>query len=257
MRVRNSDDIGPPYIREVEDLHMITLFSGWNNLLLAAAFFFASHAIPARPIVRQRFVQYIGKIAYLLIYSLLSVLAFAWLIIAADHAPYIAVWHFSPWQMWIPNVVMPFASLFLVFGLATPNPLSIGSYNDSAFVPDDPGIVGVTRHPLLWAAALWAFAHMVPNGDLAHVLMFGLFGAFSLLGMFLIDARKKHLLGMTEWHRLSNRTSLFPLLALVSGKFHPVLYPTSLLRFLAATILYGGLLALHRPIIGVSPLPPL
>ena len=54
-----------------------------------------------------------------------------------------------------------------------------------------PGIAGITRHPLLWAFTLWALAHMAPNGDLAHVLLFGLFAVFGIAGMSALDRRKR------------------------------------------------------------------
>jgi uncharacterized membrane protein len=110
---------------------------------------------------------------------------------------------------------------------------------------------------VLWAAALWAFAHMVPNGDLAHVLLFGLFGTFSLLGILAIDAQKQRVLGAAEWRRLSHRTSLVPLAALVGGRWRPSLSKVNLLRLTAAIGLYVAFLALHQPVIGVSPFPPL
>lgn len=152
---------------------------------------------------------------------------------------------------------MPFVCLLLAFGMAVPNPLSIAARNDERFDPDRPGIAGVTRHPLLWAAALWAIAHAMPNGDLAHVLLFGLSGAFSLLGMLVIDARKQRVLGADEWRRLSRRTSLVPLAAVVSGRWQPLFHKISLLRLVGAVGLYAGLLALHQPLIGMSPFPPL
>jgi uncharacterized membrane protein len=83
----------------------------------------------------------------------------------------LAVWQFSPWKIWVPNIAMPIACLLLAFGIAASNPLSIAARIDETFDPDRPGIAGVTRHPVLWAAALWAFAHAVPKGDLAHILL--------------------------------------------------------------------------------------
>jgi uncharacterized membrane protein len=141
--------------------------------------------------------------------------------------------------------------------MAAPNPLSIASRNDKSFDPDHPGIAGVTRHPVLWAAALWAFAHIVPNGDLAHVLLFGLFSAFSIVGMLAIDARNQRALGAANWRRLSHRTSQVPLAALVGGGWRPSFDKINIFRLVAAVGLYAGFLALHQPVIGVSPFPPL
>jgi uncharacterized membrane protein len=229
---------------------------GWGEFFIAFVLFFLSHIIPVRPAIRDWLIRRIGKPIYLAVYSVLSIVLFGWLLVAADRAPYVAVWNFSPWQLWLPNIAMPIACLLLVFGAAGPNPLSIASSNNDAFEPDHPGIAGVTRHPVLWAAALWAIAHAVPNGDLAHILLFGLFGVFSLLGMLAIDARKRRVLGTAEWRRLSHNTSLVPLTAPVGGRWRPSFGETNRFRLAAATGLYVRLLTLHRLVIGVSPLPP-
>jgi uncharacterized membrane protein len=236
---------------------MTELLMRWGEFIVAFALFFASHVVPARPTVREWLICHIGKMPYLWGYSAVSIFLFGWLVVAADRAPYVAVWKFFPWQIWVPNVAMPFVCLLLAFGVAVPNPFSIASYNDENFDPDRPGIVGVTRHPALWAAALWAIAHVVPNGDLAHVLLFGLFGTFSLLGILAIDAQKQRVLGATVWRRLSYRTSLVPLAALVGGRWRPSIGKLNSLRLAAAIGLYVGFLALHQPVIGVPPFPPL
>ncbi len=235
---------------------MSGLLTDWSEFFIAFVLFFLSHMIPAQPIIREWLIRHTGKTIYLTVYSVLSIVLFGWLIVAAGRAPYVAVWKFLPWQLWLPNIAMPIACLLFAFGTVAPNPLSIASSNNDAFEPDHPGIAGVTRHPVLWAAVLWAIAHAVPNGDLAHIVLFGLFGVFSLLGMLAIDARNRRVLGMAEWHRLSHNTSLVPLAALAGGRWRPSLGKINWLRLAAATGLYGGLLALHRPVIGVSPLPP-
>jgi uncharacterized membrane protein len=235
---------------------MTGFLPGWHELIFAFATFFLSHILPARPTVRAWLIRLVGKNCYLWTYAALSILLFGWLIVAADRAPYIALWQFSPWQTWIPNVAMPFACLLLAFGIAMPNPLSIASHNDESFDPERPGIVGVTRHPVLWVAAFWAFAHVVPNGDLAHLLLFGSFGAFSLLGMLVIDTRNQRRLGTAKCHYLSRNTSLVPLAGLAGGRWRPSFCRSDLVRLIFATSLYVGFLALHQPIIGVSPFPP-
>jgi uncharacterized membrane protein len=236
---------------------MTELFAGWNELILAFVLFLLSHIIPVRPTIRAWLVRHIGTTLYLWIYSALSIFLFVWLIVAVGRAPYVPLWQFAAWQSWIPNVAMPLVCLLLAFGIAIPNPLSIASHNDAAFDPDHPGIVGVTRHPALWAAALWAFAHAIPKGDLAHVLLFGVFGAFSLLGMLAIDARKQRVLGAAEWRRLARRTSLVPFAALAGGGARSSSRKINLFRLAAAAGLYVGFLMLHEYVIGVSPFPPL
>lgn len=234
---------------------MIRFLQDWWELGSAFLLFFASHVIPARPDIRTWLIAHIGRRSYLFGFAVNSVAAFGWLIASANRAPYVAVWSYSSWQTWVPNALMPIACLLLAFGAAVPNPLSIASYNDHAFDADHPGIAGIARHPLLWAGALWAFAHMFPNGDLAHVLLFGSLGAFSLLGMLAIDARKRRMLGAREWHRLAHRTSQFPFAVMLRHKWRPTPRKLNLYRLTVALIIYAGLLAAHQPLIGVSPLP--
>lgn len=43
------------------------------------------------------------------------------------------------------------------------------------------------RHPMLWGQAIWAVAHLLVNGDLASVVLFGGLGLWALLEMALIN----------------------------------------------------------------------
>lgn len=232
---------------------------GWLEMAAAAVLFFASHSAPALPALRRRLVGALGEAGYLTLYSLASLFALGWLIVAAGRAPYVEVWAFQPWQLWVPNLAMPVACLLLAFGVATPNPLSVGGRGACAFDPEKPGIAGITRHPLLWALVLWSSAHLVPNGDLAHVLLFGAFAGFALLGMAAMDRRFKRTLGEAEWKRLARRTSLVPFAALAGGRWRPAradIDAELLVRLLAGGALYLVLLSAHELAIGVSPLPP-
>lgn len=227
---------------------------GWGEFAGAFGVFLLSHALPARPALRRRLAGALGERAYLALYSLLSVAALAWLVAAAGRAPYLPLWEMAPWQWWVPNLAMPLACLLVAFGTAAPNPLSLGG-RTAGYDPEHPGIAGLTRHPLLWALALWAGAHVVPNGDLAHLLLFGGFAGFALLGMWAIDRRRRRQLGAEAWARLALRTSFLPGAALAAGRWRPATLPTAL-RLAAAALLWIALLLLHGPVIGVTPFPP-
>lgn len=236
----------------------MTAFStGWSALVLAIVLFVVSHMIPARPAAREWLVRHIGKAAYLIAYSVLSILVFGWLIVAAGRAPYLPLWQPAPWQAWVPNITMPFVCLLLAYGIAAPNPFSIASLDGAAYDPERPGIVGCTRHPVLWAATLWASAHLVPNGDLAHVIVFCMFASLGVFGALIVDMRRRRDFGTEEWRRLSAHTSFVPLAALLTGKWLPSPYNLNFFRLITAVGLYAGFLALHEAVIGVSPLPPL
>ena len=147
---------------------MTSAQSEWVQFGAALVVFLASHSLPARPALRRMLRERLGGRTYMILYSIVSLAVFAWLIRAAEHAPLIPLWNFEPWQLWVPNIVMPFVCLLIAFGFASPDPFSLTGRNGAAFDPRRPGMAGITRHPILWAVTLWAAAHLVPNGDLAH-----------------------------------------------------------------------------------------
>jgi len=229
---------------------------GWGELGAAWAAFFVLHLAPARPSLRRRLVATLGERAHLIIYSAVSLATLAWLIGAAGRAPFVLLWAWAPWQAWVPNLIMPLVCLLIAFGVAVPNPLSFGGRDNADFDPNRPGIAGLARHPLLAAAALWAGAHLLVNGDLAHALLFGPLALLAIAGMVIIDRRRRRELGAAEWSRLARRTSLSSGAALVGGASRLALPGSSALaRFGAAALLYVSLLVAHPLVFGVSPLP--
>ena len=217
--------------------------SDWREFIVAITVFFVSHSIPTRPAIKSRIVALIGPVGFTLAYSALSIAILTWIIIAAGRAPYVELWGWEPWQNHVPLTAMYFATLIFTMTLCQPNPLSFGGCNNTRFDPNDPGLIGWIHHPLLVTLLIWSLAHMVPNGDLAHVIVFGLFAAFSLLGMRIINKRARRILGADEWQRLSNTTRTIKITR------------HGLIRFALGTALYLALLYLHEPVIGISPLP--
>jgi uncharacterized membrane protein len=233
----------------------MTVLAGWGEMALALMAFFVSHVAPARPAVRRSLQAHLGGVAYGVIYSTVSLAVLAWLIAAARNGPHVQLWDFELWQLWVPNLVMPFACLFIAFGIAAPNPFSFAGRRSEAFDADRPGIAGITRHPLLWAITLWALAHMAANGDLAHVLLFGLFAVFGVAGMTALDNRKRKQWGQTLWAERAARTSAFPFAAILEGRVRLRELRLDPWRAVAALALYAVLIAAHPYAIGVSPLP--
>lgn len=170
------------------------------EFILAFALFLAAHSIPARPAMRNRLVSRFGETNYLILYALLSLALLFWLISAAVRAPTILLWPAELWSYHLALALMLPASWLLVGGLATANPFSI-SLNRGLFRPERPGLVGWVRHPVLWGFALWALVHVIANGDLVALIMFGGFLLFAAAGMKILDRRKKRQLG-ADWLRL-------------------------------------------------------
>ena len=229
--------------------------ANWAEFGTALVTFIGSHTVPARPGVRRRIIALFGERAYVATYALVSIGIFAWLISASGRAPFVQLWSFELWQLWVPNIAMPFACLLVAFGVKSNSPLSFGGSSRIGFDPATPGIAGVTRHPLLWAIILWSGSHMAPNGDLAHVMLFASFALFALMGTWAIDRRMKRKFGVQEWSRLARNTSNIPFAALVTLRRWPKFTTVEFPRLLAGALLYGAIIAFHQRVIGVSPLP--
>lgn len=218
----------------------------WLEFAAVFVAFFLTHSIPTRPRVRARLIALFGARGYLIGYSTLSTVMLAVLIVAARHAPFVLLWPQAIWQHHVVLAGMFGVCLILAFSLGAPNPFSFGGAHNDRFDPAHPGIVRWTRHPILLALLLWAALHLLPNGDLAHVLLFGVFALFAGLGRWLINRRKMREMTPTHWAALDASVRASPLFRL------PTSAGWALARFAAAVLIYGALLIFHSYIIGVN-----
>lgn len=225
----------------------------WIELALAMGLFMVSHRLPAALGIKGRMVSTMGERGYTLVFSAFSLLLLWWLIIAAGRAPYVALWDQSGWHRWAVNIAMPLVITLGSLGVAAPNPFAFEG-RATGFDPDRPGIAGLTRQPLLWALALWAGAHLLANGDLAHAILFAPFLVLALAGMPMVEARRRRAMGVDEWQRLTARTGLVPCAALLSGRWRPGFAPPWA-RLALAVVIWAALWHLHLPLIGVWPAP--
>jgi uncharacterized membrane protein len=212
---------------------------GWGEYAAAWAAFLLSHMLPARPALRRPIVAMGGERAFLAGYSALSVAILAWMVVAAGRAPFVPLWGWAWWQAWVTNAAMVLACLLLALGVGAPNPFSIGGSGNDRYDPARPQVVALTRHPVLWALAIWSAGHVVPNGDLAHLLLFGSFAALSLLGMGALDARRRAAWGAARWAALQPRAPFRP----------------GATRLLAGVAIWSVLIVSHASVIGVPPWP--
>lgn len=218
----------------------------WLEFGLALAAFYLSHLLPARPAWRGRLVAALGARGFGIAYSALSLALLYWLILAAGRAPRVPLW-WIPGANHLPLIAMLPVCLIAALALGRSNPFSFGG-GPGAFDPADPGIVAWLRHPLPAALMLWSGAHLLANGDLAHVLMFGGFFALAAAAPWALDRRKRRQMG-AEWDRLRAalrarpRPAPWRLLAAHPG------------RTAAGLALYLALILLHPPLIGADPLP--
>ena len=226
---------------------------GWTEFVAAGVVFMALHAVPSRKRLKQAIIEKIGTTGWIVAFSTISTALLFWVIFAAGRAPYVEIWPQTGWSRWLLNLVMPIVVMMGALGVGAPNPFAFEG-RASGFDPAHPGFAGLVRQPLLWALALWAGAHLIANGDLAHVILFGVFLVFSLAGMRAMEARKRRDWGAAEFDRLATRTSAWPGEALIQGRWRPS-GRVPVLRIGIAVAVWAGLWHLHAPVIGFSPLP--
>jgi uncharacterized membrane protein len=142
--------------------------------------FFAIHLIPTRPALRAQLVGSVGRGPYLALFGLTALAALA--LIVLGYGQMQGLGRGNP-QVWIPptwtrhlTMLLMLPALILLVAALLPNRIRTA--------------VG---HPMLAALALWAVAHLVANGDLASVLLFGSFLAFAVYD--LVSARQRGALG--------------------------------------------------------------
>lgn len=219
-----------------------------TQLVLATLAFLLAHYVSNTPL-RPALVRAVGENGYLALYSLLAFATLGWMIHAYPIAGYVHLW---PKLRHLPALVMPFACVLVVLGVASRNPTAV---KQEALLRDaDParGIIRVTRHPVMWGFMLWSGVHILARGDLAALVFFGGFFVLAASGTVLIDRRKAQAQG-PDWQRFAAVTSNIPFVAIAQGRNRLVWREIGAWRPAAGIALYAGLMLLHPWLFGVQP----
>jgi uncharacterized membrane protein len=219
-------------------------------LLMAAAFWFATHNGLASGVMRARLVAGLGANGFRIFYSILSVLALVLLARASGAAETLPLWTVPAWLRLILALIMLPAFLFFVAGFLR-NPTAVGG--EALAGQQIRGIQRITRHPMLWSFALWALVHVIGNGDLASLIFFGTFVISALIGMSSID-RKLAARSPEAAAKLRNETSILPFGAIMAGRNRLVLVEIGWLAPLLAVIGWAAVLHFHARFFGVPAL---
>jgi uncharacterized membrane protein len=211
-----------------------------TELALALALFLAAHSLPTPTGLRAAAVARLGRGRWIALYSVVSTVSLVWVVSAAIRAPQVALWTPTGWMAAAPVLAMAPACLLVAMAAARPNPWSV-SFRGGAADMEAPGVLAVTRHPLLWAFFLWGTSHALANGDLAAVALFGGAALFALAGMTLLERRARRR-GEPEWPRRAPRDRLASLWSLRCAA-----------EAAAGLALYAALALAHLPVIGADP----
>ena len=122
-----------------------------------------------------------GEATFKGVYSVLSILGFA-----------LIVWGFgqarqSPVQLWSPPVAMRHVAALLT--------LVSFILLAAAYVPGN-GIKARVHHPMVLGVKVWALAHLLANGNVAHIALFGSFVLWAIWN-FAASRRRDRVMGVT------------------------------------------------------------
>jgi len=123
---------------------------------------------------RTQMLQKVGEAAYKGSYTVLSLAGFG-----------LIIWGFgmareTPMQLWVPPVALRHPALLLT--------LVAFVFLAAAYTPRN-AIKARVHHPMVLGVKTWAFAHLLVNGNLAHVILFGSFLLWAVANF--IAARKR------------------------------------------------------------------
>lgn len=134
--------------------------------------FFALHLLPFYSRYRGMIIEWIGsEMMYKIVFSVLSLLLLILMALSKASTPYIALWG-SPNYLRYLVMLLVFASFVLIVGAYLPS-------NIKRYVP----------HPMLTGIIIWGMAHILANGDVVSLILFGSFAAYSGVAMHLSNRR--------------------------------------------------------------------
>jgi len=217
------------------------------NLMAASAYFLLIHFGVSGTRLRDGLVARLGEGPYRGMFALASVLGLVWMAYAYRHAPAVPTWGLVLGFRPAAYLLVLIAFIFVVIGLATPSPTQVGMESTLTRGPDIArGMVRITRHPFLWGVALWALVHLIVNGDLASLVLFGSLLVLALAGTAVIDAKRRRGCG-AGWMQFAAVTSNVPFAAILAGRnrLGPALAEIGVWRPLVAIAVYALAFYLH------------
>ena len=145
-------------------------------LIVGLIIFLGVHLLPTVPDVRASFVERWGANAYKAGFSVLSLIGFA-VIVMGYHKMQLhpgknpVLWQSPLWMRHVTIALMLPAMILLV----------------AAYVPCR--IRSAVKNPMLLAVKIWALAHLLSNGDVASLLLFGSFLAYAVYDLISVKRR--------------------------------------------------------------------
>jgi uncharacterized membrane protein len=188
---------------------------GLGSIAAAAIVFVGTHFLMSHPL-RKPIVETVGSSAFLGIYSVVAAATLGWLALAYRAAPASApLWSVGGGLWAAATVVMLLASILLM-GSIIRNPALPNPGSPTPVPAEACGVFAITRHPMMWAFALWGICHIAVYPVAVNIIVAAAIIILALVGAALQD-RKKEALEPDTWLEWESKTSYWPFGAIVSG----------------------------------------
>ncbi len=185
-------------------------------LLIALASFVGSHLLMSHAL-RPAMVRAFGDRGFTGAYSLVSFATLGWAVWAFGKTQSgLFLWTAPRWGWVVAAVVMLFASILFVGSMTAPNPALMGGRAS----PQPQGVQRITRHPMMWAFALWAIVHAFVSGDARTVALCAAILLLALVGAWFQDGKKRGQMG-AAWDAHEAQTSFVPFGRPSAGALNP------------------------------------
>jgi uncharacterized membrane protein len=189
---------------------------GLGSIAASATAFVGTHFLLSHPL-RKPIVDAVGNAAFLGIYSVVAAVTLGWLALAYRAAPAAApLWPVGEGLWAAVTVVMLLASVLLM-GSIVRNPALPNPGSPTPVPVQARGVFAITRHPMMWAFALWGICHIAIYPVPANIIVAAAIIILALVGAALQD-RKKAAFQPDIWRDWEGKTSYWPFGAIVSGK---------------------------------------
>ncbi len=218
------------------------------TLALACAFFLCIHLMISGTSLKETIIARIGDTAYYALFSIVSFLGLigmcvAFAVVRLD--PLNIVFWTAPMPLRIIALVVNFIAFFMVvLGITTPSPTNLMALLK---LPDKQvyGVIRISRHPILSGIGLWAFIHLICNGNLASWLFFGSLLVICALGANNIDRKRQALMG-EAYASIMKRTSIVPFVAIIEGRTAFAVEELGYARMFLAASMFTMFFMLHE-----------
>ena len=187
-----------------------------NDVVLACVAFVGTHFLLSHPL-RRPLVARIGERGFLILYSLVAFATLGWVVWTYRAAPTGPMWWPVGDGLWAVGTAIMLVASVLLIGSLIGNPALPDPTGATKPVPQARGVFGVTRHPMMWAFALWGVAHVLVYPEGSNIAVSVAIIVLALVGAAMQD-RKKEQLEPEFWREWEGRTSYWPFAAIAAGR---------------------------------------